>query len=61
MTGIDKLKAGDFNCMELEELANGSCLVTLKKRGASSMYRLVVRDLYGPDEELISEEEIEVE
>ncbi len=59
MRGIDKLKTGDFNYMSQETQADGSVLITLSKRGEDKTYKLVVRDLYKPTEEVISEEIIE--
>lgn len=60
MTGIEKLKAGDFNDMSQEEQPDGSILITLNKRGEGKSYRFRVKDLYGEHEEVLEEEVIEV-
>lgn len=59
MTGIDKLKTGDFNNMSQEKQPDGSVLVTLTKRGDPHVYRFRVKDLYKPTEQVLSEEVIE--
>ena len=55
MNGITKLKTGDFNNMSQEEQPDGSILITLSKRGEGKVYKFKVRDLYGPNEEIIEE------
>ena len=60
MRRSDKLKAGDFNYMSQDEQPDGSVLITLTKRGDPHVYKMVVKNLYQPDEEVISEEVIEV-
>ena len=60
MTGIEKLKSGDFNSISQEENSDGSLSITLSKRGEGKTYKFKVKDLYGPDEEVLEEEEIEV-
>lgn len=60
MRGIDKLRAGDFNSMLQELQDDGSTLVELVKRGEGIKYRFAVRDLYGPDEVILWEEEVPV-
>ena len=60
MRGIDKLKTGDFNDMSQKQLPDGSIKITLVKRGEGKRYILVVKDLYQPTEEVLSEEVIEV-
>jgi len=59
MSGIEKLKTGDFNDMSQEWQSDGSVIITLSKRGEGKSYRFRVKDLYGKDEEVISEEIIE--
>ena len=60
MTGREKLRLGDFNNMSQDWQPDGSVIVTLTKRGESKVYRFQVKDLYGPNEEVISEEVIGV-
>jgi len=60
MKGIDKLRTGDFNDMSQEEQLDGSVKITLSKRGEGKVYILVVKDLYGSDEVVVSEEVQEV-
>lgn len=59
MRGIEKLKEGDFNNMNQEGQPDGSVLVTLSKRGEGKTYKFRVKDLYGKNEEVLSEEVIE--
>jgi len=42
--------------MGTEEQLDGSVKITLTKRGEDKTYIIVVRDLNGPDEQVISEE-----
>lgn len=56
MTGIEKLKSGDFNDMSQEEQPDGSILITLSKRGEGKVYKFKVKDLYGKMEEVLEEE-----
>ena len=56
MSGLEKLKTGDFNAMDQDWAADGSVLVTLSKRGEGKIYRFRVKDLYGEHEEVLSEE-----
>lgn len=51
MRGLEKLKAGDFNDMNQQQLEDGSVLITLSKRGEDEVYKFRVRNLYQPDEE----------
>ena len=60
MTGLEKLKAGVFNTMNQAWQADGSVIITLVKDGEGKVYKLHVRDLYQPTEEVLSEEVIEV-
>ena len=60
MDGITKLKTGDFNDMSQRTRPDGSVIITLVKRGEGKLYRFRVKDLYGDNEEVISEEVIEV-
>ena len=59
MEGLDRLYRGDFNTYVAEEQPDGSVIITLSKRGEGKSYRFRVRDLYGPDEELLEHEVIE--
>ena len=60
MTGIEKLKAGDFNSMSQTDRVGDEVTVTLSKRGEGKVYLFRVKDLYGENEEVISEEGFEV-
>ena len=60
MEGLKKLKTGDFNDMDQESQPDGSVIVTLSKRGEHKTYRFKVRDLYGPNEEVLEHKVIEV-
>lgn len=60
MRGIDKLKSGDFNDMSQDDQPDGSILITLVKRGEGKVYKFKVKDLYGENEEVLSEEVKEV-
>lgn len=59
MTGIEKLKTGDFNNMSNEVQPDGSVIITLSSRKYPEIYRFRVRDLYGDNEEVLEEEIIE--
>ena len=59
MKGIDKLKAGDFNNMSQTDQEGDEVTVQLSKRGEGKLYRFRVKDLYGPNEDVIWEEVIE--
>jgi len=59
MTGIEKLKSGDFNSMSQEEQSDGSVIIMLVKRGEGKFYKFHVKDLYGPNEEILEEEVID--
>ena len=50
MSTREKLRSGDFNNMMQERQPDGSVLVTLTKRGDPHVYKLLVRDLYTPQE-----------
>ena len=56
MTGIEKLKSGDFNNMNQETLPDGSRWVTLSSRKYPEVYRFRVKDLYGEHEKVLEEE-----
>lgn len=60
MTGIEKLKTGDFNHMRQTDRVDDEVTVTLSKRGEGKIYRFRVKDLYGENEEVVWEEVIEV-
>lgn len=59
MKAIEMLKAGDFNHMSQEKQADGTVIITLSKRGDPKTYKMRVKDLYLPTEQVISEEVIE--
>ena len=59
MEGLKKLYRGDFNNMSQERQPDGSIIVTLSKRGEGKTYRFRVKDLYGPNEEVLEHEVIE--
>ena len=59
MNGLTKLYAGDFNDMIQAWQPDGSVIITLSKRGEDKLYRFKVKDLYGPDEEVVESEEID--
>jgi hypothetical protein len=61
MKGLHKLYTGDFNNMSVELQPDGSQVITLSKRGEGKVYRLHVKDLYGPNEEVLKDEVIKVE
>jgi hypothetical protein len=56
MTVRERLAKGDFNNMSQAKQADGSVLVTLTKRGDNHIYKLWVKDLYLPTEQVIKEE-----
>lgn len=56
---LEKLKTGDFNGMSQDWQDDGSVIITLVKRGEGKTYRFRVKDLYGENEEVLSEEIIE--
>jgi len=57
-TGLEKLKAGECNSVVMENQPDGSLIVTVSRRGEGKRYRFQVKDLYGPDEEVLLEEVI---
>lgn len=59
MRGIKKLKTGDFNTISYAMQGDNSIIITLVKRGEGKVYKFKVKDLYGENEEVISEEVIE--
>ena len=59
MAGIDKLKSGDFNSINQDWQSDGTVIITLRKRSESKRYKFRVKDLYGANEEVLEEEEIE--
>ena len=50
MSGLEKLKSGDFNDMSQEQQPDGSVIITLSKRGEDKVYKFRVKDLYGKNE-----------
>jgi hypothetical protein len=61
MEGISKLYLGDFNSMHVENLPDGSQVITLTKDGEDKTYRFRVKNLYQEDEELLEDEVLTVE
>ena len=59
MEGLKKLKIGDFNDMSQDAQPDSSVIITLSKRGEGKVYKFRVKDLYGPNEEVLEEEVIE--
>ncbi len=60
MSGLEKLKSGEFNDLDQRPQPDGSVIITLSKRGEDKVYKFTVKDLYGPNEEVLSEEEVTV-
>ncbi len=58
MTVRERLTLVAFNNMMQVEQPDGSVEITLTKRGESTRYRLVVKNLYQPDEKVLSDEVI---
>ena len=50
-TGLQRLKAGDFNTMHVEHLSDGSQIVTLVKDGWGGSVKFRVLHLYEPGEQ----------
>lgn len=57
--GLNKLYQGDFNHMVQEPQSDDSVTIVLFKRGEDKIYRFRVKDLYGPNEEVLEHEFIE--
>jgi len=53
---LRRLYAGDFNEMIQEPQPDGSVIITLSSENEEFSYRFRVRDLYGPDEEVLEHE-----
>lgn len=53
MDGLEKLKSGDFNDMSQKHLPDGSVIITLTSRKWPGVERFRVKDLYGPNEEVV--------
>jgi hypothetical protein len=53
-----RLYSGDYNYLNQECQPDGSVIVTISGGPSGQVHRLHVRDLYGPDEEVLSEEVI---
>ena len=60
MIGLKKLYSGDFNDMTQQKQPDGSVVITLSKRGEKVAYRFRVKDLYGPNEEVLEHEVIPI-
>lgn len=58
--GLHKLKVGDFNNITQTSEPDGSVTIVLEKRGENKLYKLKVKDLYGPTEEVLEYEEEEL-
>jgi hypothetical protein len=57
--GLRKLYLGDFHKLNMGILDDGSVIVILVKDDEDRVYRFRVRDLYGPNEEVLEHEVIE--
>jgi len=57
--GLRKLYLGDFNNYNMDILDDGSVVITLAKDGENKLYRFRVKDLYGPNEEVLEHEVID--
>lgn len=53
MKGLKKLKTGNFNNMSQERQSDGSVIITLSSRKWAGTERFRVKDLYGPNEEVV--------
>lgn len=60
MVVLERLKSGNFNIISQKEETDGSLTITLTKRGDNHIYRMKVKNLYGENEEVLSEEVTEV-
>lgn len=60
MKGYERLKTGNFNALDQVEQADGTVVITLHKHGENKKYRLHIKDLYGKNEKVLSDEEIEI-
>jgi hypothetical protein len=56
--GQRRLYSGDYNYMSQEHQPDGSVIVTISGGRSGQTHRLHVRDLWGPAEEVIVEENI---
>ena len=52
----ERLARGEFNDMQQSRQPDGSVIITLVKRGVSDVYRMTVRDLYLPAEQVLKQE-----
>ena len=59
--GRKKLEAGEFNTLNAELLPSGLQKVRLYKYGEKKVYKMVVKDLYLPTEELTDYEEVDID
>lgn len=55
---LQRLYRGDFNYMSQEHQPDGTVIITLVGGSQAVGHRVHVRDLYGPNETVLSEEEI---
>ncbi|GAH96280.1 unnamed protein product [marine sediment metagenome] len=60
MKGIDMLRSGDWNSMEVEIQADGTQIVKLTKDGENKGYRLKMRNMCMKNEEVLEDEEIDI-
>ena len=51
--GLKRLRSGNFNSRRMEHLDDGTVIITLHDRKEGKTWRFRVRDLYGPDEEVL--------
>jgi len=54
--GQRRLYTGDYNYMHQESQPDGSVIVTISGGKSGQVHRLHVRDLWGKDEEVLTEE-----
>ncbi len=58
--GREKLADGSYNFMSQEWQPDGSVIITLTRRGEGKTYKLRIKDLYLPTEQVLSDEVIEI-
>jgi hypothetical protein len=59
--GVDRLKSGDFNTMNVECQPDGSRRITLSKDGEKKVYRFRVENLYQADEKVLEHKVISID
>jgi hypothetical protein len=58
--GVDRLKSGDFNTMNVETLADGSQMVTLVKDDDNIVYKFKATNLFKRAEKITEYQEIKI-